>query len=124
MSQYDVTPPPELLASRVRLRTGFTTTRGEVTAFLVQLEYRLDGDWAVVVRYDHHSEARMGHDVTKEGLHRDVYRDGEKSFVERVTGPTPAKEGLDFAEEDLRENAQRYIKRFEKWHGIRNRTDL
>jgi hypothetical protein len=41
-----------------------------------------------------------------------------------VSGPIPAAEGFDHAEEDLRENVQRFIKRFETWHGVTDRSDL
>jgi len=58
------------------------------------------------------------------GLHRDVYRDGEKHSIEQVTGPIPANEGFTAAEADLHENAERYIKRFESWHGINNGANL
>jgi hypothetical protein len=72
----------------------------------------------VVVRYDHHREAAGGHDVRVEGLHRDVYRDGEKHRVEDVSPPVPAAEAFEYAEDDLRENVQRFIERFESWHDI------
>jgi hypothetical protein len=121
---YDVEPPPDRLADRVQLRTAFTTDRGEVVRFMTQLEYWLDGDWRVVVRYDHDREAPGGHDVTEDGLHVDVYRDGAKARTEEVTGPIPAREGFDAAEGDLRENAERYVKRFESWHGIREGSGL
>lgn len=123
MTEYGVTPPPERLADRVQLRTAFSTERGEVTRFLIQLEYWLDGDWREVVRYDHHRDAPGGHDVTEEGLHRDVYRDGEKYRTEDVSPSIPANEGFDHAEEDLRENVQRFIKRHEQWHGVTGRSD-
>jgi hypothetical protein len=38
----------------------------EVTRFVIQLEYWLDGDWREVVRYDHDHDAPGGHDVTEE----------------------------------------------------------
>ena len=122
MSNYEVTPPPTRLASRVQLRTAFSTEQGEVTAFLTQLEYWLDGDWRAVVRYDHDRDSAMGHDVTEEGLHRDVYQWGEKIWSKTVTGPIPAADGFDYAEDDLTENAERYIKRFEEWHDVRDRS--
>jgi hypothetical protein len=50
---YDVQPPPDRLGDRVQLRTAFTTDAGDVVRFVVQPEYRLDGDWHDVVRYDH-----------------------------------------------------------------------
>lgn len=124
MTDYEVTPPPDRLADRVQLRTAFTTSQGEVVRFMVQLEYWLDGGWRPVVRYDHDREAPGGHDITDEGLHMDVYRDGEKVDVVGVTGPILADEGFDAAEEDLHENAQRYIERFERWHGISERSGL
>lgn len=124
MPDYEITPPPTRLADRVQLRTAFTTARGDVIQFMTQLEYWLSGDWRAVVRYDHDAVAPGGHDITDEGLHRDVYRDGEKVDTVQVTPPIPANDGFDFAEEDLAKNAERYIKRFEQWHDIRDRTDL
>ena len=124
MTDYEVTPPPERLADRVQLRTAFSTERGEVTKFLIQLEYWLNGDWREVVRYDHDRDAPGGHDVTEEGLHRDVYRNGEKHDTEEVSPPIPANKGFDHAEEDLRENVERFITRFEQWHGVKDGSDL
>lgn len=117
----DVTPPPERIADRVQLRTAFSTSRGEVTRFLVQLEYWLDGGWQEVVRYDHERDAPGGHDVDEEGLHRDVFRDGEKYCTVQLASDISANEAFEFAEDDLRENAERYIRRFESWHGVRDR---
>ena len=124
MADYEVTPPPERLADRVQLRTAFSTEHGEVTRFVIQLEYWLDGDWREVVRYDHDRDAPGGHDVTDEGLHRDVYRDGKKYDTEGVSPPIPANKAFDHAEEDLREDVQLLIKRFERWHGVKDRSDL
>lgn len=124
MTDYEVTPPPERLADRVQLRTGFSTERGEVTQFMIQLEYWLEGDWREVVRYDHDRDTPGGHDITEDGLHRDVYRDGEKLRSEKVSPPIPANQGFDAAEEDLQENAEGFIKRFEQWHGVNDKSDL
>jgi len=90
---------------------------------MIQLEYWLDGNWRVVVRYDYDRHAPGGHDITDEGLHLDVYRDGAKVRTERVTGPIPATDGFDGAEADFRENAKRYVRRFERWHDISGRND-
>lgn len=49
-----------------------------MTRFAGQLEYRLDEEWAEVVRFDYDPEGEQGHDVTTDGVHMDVYRDGEK----------------------------------------------
>jgi len=108
----------------VQPRTAFSTEHGEVTRFVIQLEYWLDGDWREVVRYDHDRDAPGGHDVTDEGLHRDVYRDGKKYDTEGISPPIPANKAFDHAEEDLREDVQLFIKRFERWHGVKDRSDL
>lgn len=50
----------------------------------------------------------------------DVYRDGKKLRSEEVFPPMPASDGLTFAEEHLNQHAERYLNRFETWHGIRN----
>ncbi|SDG42947.1 DUF7718 family protein [Halorientalis regularis] len=110
------------LPGPLRERIGFDTLRGEVTRFTVQLEYRLEGEWTEVVRYDHDGtdDSEFGHDVAEEGLHVDIYRDGEKHATEFITGPLPAGVALDHAEDHLAKNLQRYVKRFEEWHGIRS----
>ncbi|RAW44041.1 hypothetical protein DQW50_16415 [Halorubrum sp. 48-1-W] len=109
------------LEYRVRRRIGYSHAHGEVTRFVVQMEYRLDGGWAEIVRFDHDPESDHGHDVTVEGVHMDVYRDGEKLRSEEVFPPMSASDALTFAEEHLNRHAERYINRFEQWHGIRNR---
>jgi len=124
MTDYDVAPPPDRLADRVQLRTRFSTDSGTVSRFMIQLEYWLDGAWREVVRYDHDRDAAGGHDITTEGLHLDVYRDGDKHRLEQITGPIPANEGFTAAEADLHENAEQYIRRFESWHGINNGANL
>lgn len=122
MTGYDMTPPPDRLADRVQLRTAFTVETGDVVRFMVQLEYWLRGDWREVVRYDHDRDGP--HDITEDGLHMDVYRGGEKLRTEQVSPPLPANEGFNAAEDDLQENAERYVKRFERWHRVNERNDL
>lgn len=109
-------PLPGLL----QIREGYDTDRGQVTRFFVQLEYRRAGAWEPVVRCDHDSEgsAEATHDVTEDGIHVDVYRDGEKAATEQVTGPQPATTAFDTAEDHLAKNLQRYVNRYERWHGI------
>lgn len=124
MTDYDVSPPPDRLADRVQLRTAFSTDHGQVVRFLIQLEYWLDGKWRVVVRYDHDQTASGGHDVTLDGLHRDEYRDGEKYRTVDVTGPIPAERAFEYAEDDLRDNVQRFVERFERWHDVTDGNDL
>ncbi|WP_425504789.1 DUF7718 family protein [Salinigranum marinum] len=73
-----------------------------------------------VVRYDHDSEGRTEatHDVTEEGLHINVYRDGEKTDSHEVTPPLPANQTLNAAEDHLSTHLDGYIRRLERWHGI------
>ena len=67
----------------------------------------------MIVRYDHDCEAAGGHHVETEGLHRDVFRDGSKYRTELVLEGISANEALEYAVDDLRENVERYTKRFE-----------
>ena len=71
---------------------------------------------------DHDSEGpkEMAHDVTEDGLHMDIYRDGEKYETEYIVGPLPADVALDLAEDHLAKNLERFVRRFEEWHGIRS----
>jgi hypothetical protein len=106
----------------VRRRLGIDTERGSVTRFVLQLEHlvEVDGEqeWTTIVRYDHDSEgsAEAAHDVTEEGLHIDVYRDGEKYRTHELTPPMPAADALGAAEDHLTTHAEGYIRRFEQWH--------
>ena len=94
-----------------------------ITQFVVQLEYLVEDDWLPVVRYDHDPGAApdVAHDVTVEGLHIDIYREGEKHATEYITGPLPAAEALDHAEDHLAKNLYRFIRRYQEWHGIKSR---
>ena len=105
----------------VRRRLGYSHDHGDMTRFVVQLEYQYEGEWTPVVGYDHDPASVHGHDVTEEGLHIDVYRGGEKYRQEYVAPPMPAGVALDFAEDHLTENTQRFTRRFEEWHEIRTR---
>jgi hypothetical protein len=106
---------------RARRRIGYSHDHGVVTRFVVQLEYRLHGEWVEVVRFDHDPESEQGHDVTTEGVHMDVYRDGEKAQSPEIFPPMLASDALTSAEEHLTQHGERYIKRFEEWHGINDR---
>lgn len=108
----------------VQRQVGVDTDRGQVTRFGVQLEYLVDVDaeeeFATVVRYDHDAEggAAPTHDVAEDGLHIDIYRDGEKIASHELPPPLPANEALEVAEEHLDANVAGSIRRFEKWHEI------
>jgi len=58
----------------------------------------------------HDRDAPGGHDITEEGLHRDVYRDGETVRSEEVSPPISVNEGFDAAEDDLRENVEGVVR--------------
>ena len=108
---------------RARRRLGIDVDRGQVKRFVVQLEYLVNPHpevWETVVRYDHDAEGsdEATHDVTEDGLHIDIYRDGEKIDSHELTPPLPANDALNAAEEHLAEHLQGYIRRFEEWHGI------
>jgi hypothetical protein len=109
------------LSGVTRVRLGYSHDRGEVTRFVVQLEYCVEGEWREVVRYDHDPASEFGHDVTEDGLHIDVYRDGEQYRTEYVAPPMPAGLALDRAEDHLSNNLEGFTTRFEQWHGIRTR---
>lgn len=108
------------LSDVTRVRLGYSHNRGEVTRFVVQLEYRVDDNWHEVVRYDHDPASEFGHDVADEGLHIDVYRDGDQHRTEYVAPPMPAGLALDRAEDHLANNLEAFIERYERWHGIKN----
>lgn len=101
-----------------RIRVGYTHDRGRVTRFVVQLEYDLGSKWHEVVRIDHDETGVMGHDVSTEGVHLDVYRDGVKWRTEDLLPPAPPGRAFTFAEAHMTQHAQRYVERFETWHGI------
>lgn len=109
------------LSDVTRVRLGYSHDRGEVTRFVVQLEYYVESEWREVVRYDHAPASEFGHDVTEDGLHIDVYRDGKQYRTEYVAPPMPAGLALDRAEDHLSNNLEGFTSRFEQWHGIRNR---
>ncbi len=109
------------LGYRARRRIGYCHDHGDVTRFVVQVEHRLDGEWAEVVRFDHDPHGEQGHDVTVDAVHTDVYRDGEKLRSPEIFPPMPANSALASVEVHITQHGKRYVKRFEEWHQIRNR---
>lgn len=103
---------------RAQIRVGLSTRRGDVSAFFVQLEYWHDGDWQEVARFDHAPGTPMGHDVEAEGLHMDVYRDGEKYRVERDFPPVELNRAPRYCTTYLRTHAGRLVRTFERWHDL------
>ena len=72
-----------------------------------------------VVRYDHDEEGgdETTQDVTEEGLHIDIYRDGEKVDSHELTPPLPVTQALDAADH-LNTHLNGYLRRFEQWRGV------
>jgi hypothetical protein len=87
---------------RVRYRVQFTTARGRVTNFVVQLEVQIGSEWEPVVRYD-----------TAHGRpHRDLYRvDGTatKQWLEMNFN-----DALTYAINEIKDNWRRCAERWLK----------
>ena len=111
------------LPGPVQVRIGFDRDRDTITRFVVQLEYHHAGEWHPVVRYDHDGtgESEHAHDVTEEGLHIDIYRDGEKHATEYIAPAHSGAKALNRVEDHLAENLQRFTNRYEQWHEIQDR---
>jgi hypothetical protein len=102
------------LDRRTRLRTGFSTSRGTPTKFVVQLEYRVDGEWMQVARFDHDPDAENGHDVRSEGLHLDIYENGRKVTVDRDFPAVSLKRALPYCEMYLKRHVTEHVRSFEQ----------
>jgi hypothetical protein len=87
------------------VRSEIDTHRGIPTRFVVQLEYRIDGEWRAVVRFDHDQTGEQSHDITEEGLHMDVYRNGEKYRVERGFPPVSLRRAPRYCKSYVKSNA-------------------
>jgi hypothetical protein len=111
------------LTDRVRTRFGADVDRGSVERFLIQLECRMADGWTQIARSDHNPSAEYGHDATEEGVHVDLYRDGEKVDVRQIGPPMSANTALNRAEEHLIGRSEGHVTRFERWHNIQNRND-
>lgn len=101
-----------------RIRFELDVHHGIPTRFVVQLEYRIYDEWRPVARFDHDSTGNQSHDVTEEGLHMDVYRNGEKYRVERGFPPVRLKRAPRYCKSYVRSNADRLLRRFEEWHNL------
>jgi hypothetical protein len=89
------------LGERARKRHYHKTERGNVVAFMVQLEVEVEeGIWKPVLRYD------CAHDFA----HRDRYNlTGDQDKLEIPLGYT---ESLDLADKDINDNWDIYQERF------------
>ncbi|GAA0457796.1 hypothetical protein MUK72_14555 (plasmid) [Halococcus dombrowskii] len=104
--------------SHAQLRFVLETERGTPTRFLVQLEYCVDGGWQPVVHFDHNPEGTYGHDLTEEGLHMDIYRDGEQHLVREDFPPVELSNAPDYCESYIKTEASRLLRRYEQWHNL------
>ena len=101
-----------------RLRFDLEKERGTPTRFLVQLEYRVEGEWQPVAHFDHNPDGTYGHDVTEEGLHLDVYRDGKQVRTKRDFPTVPLSTAPDYCVSYFKTNADPLLRRFEQWHNL------
>lgn len=107
-----------------RIRRELAVSGGVPTRFVSQLEYDLEAtpdggpphDWRPVARFDHDVEG--AHDVREEGLHLDVYRNGEKYRTARDFRTVPIEDAPRFCERYLLRNAAFLLARFERGHGL------
>jgi hypothetical protein len=89
------------LGERARKRHYHKTDRGDVVAFMVQLEVEIEeGIWRPVLRYD------CAHDFA----HRDRYN--LKGEQDKQEIPLTYPESLDLADKDINENWDIYQERF------------
>lgn len=109
-----------------RIRRRIEVNQGVVRAFTMQLEYNLEPrperrevwQWTPVARFDHNAAPTDGHDIREEGLHMDLYRNGEKDTVYTDFPKVPLNQAPDFCESFLEKNSERYLAWFERDHDI------
>jgi len=110
-----------------RIRRVLETDRGLITAFNYQLEYDIQAtpsaqhnpEWKTVARFDHNVDPNQGHDIREEGLHLDIYRDGEKYRVRRHFPYVPLERAPRFCVVFFQQNADNLLQQFERWHDLR-----
>ncbi|XVH33873.1 DUF7718 family protein (plasmid) [Haloferacaceae archaeon DSL9] len=101
-----------------RVRVEIDKSQGRVTRFVIQLERSVAGEWSEVVRFDHEPENPMGHDITNEGLHMDIYRDGEKVRVKDNFPSVPLSDAPRYCILYIEQHANQLLRRFEQWHDL------
>lgn len=112
-----------------RIRRRLTVQHGVVERFTLQFEYNAkpayirqeQWDWRPVARFDHNSSPYDGHDIRDEGLHMDIYKDGERHRVLTGFPSVPLAEAPRFCERFLEKHALRYLARYEQENDIRPR---
>lgn len=101
-----------------RVRVEIDKEQGVPTRFVIQLERRVNGDWKQAVRFDHNPGNPNGHDITDEGLHMDVYRDGEKVRVKDDFPAVPLTHAPRYCILYIEQNGGQLLRRFEQWHDL------
>lgn len=105
-----------------RIAVTINTDQGSVESFFVAYEYRLAGSWETVARFDHDPNALYGHDIEAEGLHMDLYKQGQKYRVVRSKFPhVPVNDAPRYCIEYIKRNHEALIERFERWHNVNHR---
>lgn len=93
----------DLLGAVIRVR--YLKDRGHIVWFVVQLEVLMEEQWSVITRYD-----------TSHGF---VHRDDMRPNGEQLkSGPlifASYEDGMTFAINNLRTNAEWYIERYKQW---------
>jgi len=115
--------PRSVSDSRGEIQYGVTTEGGGVTAFVVQLRCWIGTGTELVAQFDHTPEEGSGQDVEREGVHMDVFRDGEKVDVSTVAdagfdahpGPLAADIALEYALTYIERENERLIQRYVTW---------
>lgn len=59
-----------------------------------------------------------GHDIEKEGLHMDIYKDGHKKDVIHGFEQVPLNHAVDYCERYLLRTADKLVDQYEAWHGL------
>ena len=118
VSEHDVDYTDWIEYPNARLRVVIDIEHGMPTLFIVQLEYQVNGEWEPVVRFDHNSVNQFGHDIAEEGLHMDIYRDGENRYVKTNFPAVPLSDAPKYAESHIRGQADQLLRRYEKWHNL------
>ncbi|NUC74960.1 hypothetical protein HTZ84_22100 [Haloterrigena sp. SYSU A558-1] len=113
--------------SRIQMR--IKTSDGLLTEFCVQLEYNMTSTvperspfWMQVARFDHNVALYRGHDVRHEGLHMDIYGNGEKVDVLHDFPEVPLEEAPKWCRGFLEAKREQLLQNFEQRIGAPRRV--
>jgi hypothetical protein len=94
----------DLESGVVRYRTRFRIEKGQVLEFVVQLEYRVGGEWRPVVRYDTaHGQA-----------HCDAYAPDGTVTPHQPLGFADYNQALTYAQDAVKRNWRQVTRPFEE----------